>query len=851
MSIEYTLTDFIKDKLYPALFPMADRVFPEYKLKPYKGGWGTSLKLDKTQSAPYRPDKCIISTRIPNRIKEQGGDSKDLLTLFMEENGYNSFQIFDAVTALCNTMGIEAPENNFSEKEKERREQVEERERLLTKMKRALSDHPSGAEIIAYLRENRGYTEDYISKLKEWGIGCLTPDIAQEMSGSISRSMDICKHTLAIPYYSRGNLLGFIFRDITGTLSGGDKYRFTFGLEKRANLFGLTGLKLTGNKEKDRTLTIVEGQFDALHAQLEGLENVVATGGVNLSTEALETAKKMGVERVVLILDTEENEDKNSQRDRDRAKALRTIHAAGLEGFIVTLPSDGGKTDVDSYLNNHSISELEAIIETAESAPLFLYRLLEEEALAKYNAQEQKELWAEQNISDFKREVLGLISDPITKPTDRDRIYQAVSDFSQGMITREAIKEEAETLLEAQAILRHEEETKKLTHQAEVLAKAGKAEEALKLLQTGLPKLSEIRREAEFTHLLAPQTEADFIEEMRKKKEGLQTPYTFERAGEQEPLLVPSGALTLVCAPTSHGKSTLLQNLALHTAQDGGEGAVLYFTFEEEASSVKIQMLNKYLNVTLTTEYKHNNNLRTLSEYYRTGSTQFVKGSALERFQTGSREFFSLLNADRIRIYRENYGASRLRDAINYLCKQMKVKAVFIDYIQLLRLEGYKGDRRSELCNISDLFNNLAIDRSLPIVMAAQLNRDAASPLEMHNQNIADSADIERYANTIIMLWNSSFKETTRSSADKKELAQFQTKKNFSLGIGGKVYAKLTKNRGGAVGLEAVLAHNGNTGVISQPASSEVQTSTNFQKQTSDFSRRSLLGETDNSDSPF
>lgn len=812
-----SLTDFIKNTLYPNLFQRADVAFPEYRLQPYRGGWGTALKLDGSPSNPHRPDKSVITRSHPTRILEQGGDSKDLLSLFMERNNYSQSQTFEAVEALCRQIGITPPERQSSEEWEKFCREVEQRESLLNKMKKALSDPATGAEVKEYLRTQRGYTEEYISKLVEWGVGCLTPEIAQEMGDTLPRSLQLDKHKLALPYYSGGRLYGFIFRDISGTLAGGDKYRYTSGKGwKKAHLFGLTGLRLTGDREKDRTLTIVEGQMDALHAQLEGLENVVATGGVILSAEALAEAKARGVERVALILDTEAEENKNAQRDRDRAKALRTIHGAGLEGFIVTLPSDGGKTDVDSYLNLHTISELEAVIESAESAPLFLYRLLEEEALAKYDAQEQKEQWAEQNISDYKRSVLNLLTDSITRPTDRDRIYNSVSAFSNGTITPDSIKEEAEALLEAEAIEQHRAETKKITEQASTLAKANKAEEALEYLQTELPKLSQMRREAEFSKLLTTPTEADFRAEMQRKKEGLQTPYTFEKAGEKEDLILPSGAITLICAPTSHGKSTLLQNLALYTAQDGKEGAVLYFTFEEEASSVKIQMLNKYLNVIITTEYKQNNNLRTLSEYYRTGSTQYVKRDAMNRLQSGEREFFSLLTTGRIRIYRENYGATKLRDAIAYLCKQIKVKAVYIDYIQLLRLEGYKGDRRSELCNICDLFNNLAIDRALPIVMAAQLNRDAASPLEMHNQNIAESADIERYANTILTLWNSAFKATTRSKADDKELEKLHAEKNFTLGTGGKLYAKLTKNRGGAVGVEAVLDHNGNTGVISQ-----------------------------------
>ena len=34
------------------------------------------------------------------------------------------------------------------------------------------------------------------------------------------------------------------------------------------------------------------------------------------------------------------------------------------------------------------------------------------------------------------------------------------------------------------------------------------------------------------------------------------------------------------------------------------------------------------------------------------------------------------------------------------------------------------------------------------------------------------------------------------------------------MGEGGKIYAKLTKNRGGVVGLEATFTYNGNTGVL-------------------------------------
>ena len=97
--------------------------------------------------------------------------------------------------------------------------------------------------------------------------------------------------------------------------------------------------------------------------------------------------------------------------------------------------------------------------------------------------------------------------------------------------------------------------------------------------------------------------------------------------------------------------------------------------------------------------------------------------------------------------------------------------------------------------------------------MAAQLNREANSPLELHSQRIAEAADLERIANKVLCLWNTSF-VAQKSKDSSKELEALEKRLNFTLGDGGKIYAKLTKNRGGVVGLEAVFTYDGNTGVI-------------------------------------
>lgn len=817
------LTDFIQTTLYPALFDRANMAFPELGLKQYRGGWATPCKLDGTQSHPYRQDKSVITRNHPTRILEQGGDSKDLLSYWMERN--NQTSTFEAVCSLCSAIGIQAPERQTSEEWEKFKAEIETRERHLSAMRKALHTTEQGAQVIDYLKQSRGYTEQYITKLIEWGIGVITPEIASQMGDAIPRSLQMDKHLLAIPYRNRDRLLGFTFRDVTGSLGGGDKYRFTFGLAKKANLFGLSGLRLTGNKEKDRTLTIVEGQLDALHAQLEGLENVVATGGVNISTEALTEAKKMGVERVVLILDTEDTPEKNAQRDKDRAKALRTIHSAGLEGFIVTLPSDdGAKTDVDSYLNTHTIEELEAVIEGNESAALFIYRLIEEEALAKFQAQKQQDKWDERNVSDFRKAVLAHLSDPITRPIDRDLIYKQVSDFSSGTITATALQEEAEAIIAVENAKRQTEETKRIMEQASTLAKAGKPEEALELVSKELPKLREINRDKEFSKYLNTPPFGQFA----NLNGGTETPYYFwDRKNENpEQLILPSGALSIIAAPTSHGKSTMLRNLALHTAKNGAEGAVLYFTLEESLDNLKIQFAT--LNSAPSLPFISNNYFKTIQAYKLRKSLEYFAhtgdlNQTLREVETQLQLFEETLwNTGRLRLYfMERPESNHLIDVISYLCKQIKVKAVFVDYIQKLHKAGYRNNRREELGEISQDFESLALKYGIPIVMGAQVNREALSPLEIANQNIGDSSNIEWGASVIVMLWNSDFKALPKSQLweadpDKKRSPD-QTlieSRGLTLGEKGKMFALLSKNRGGAVGLSSVWTYETAKGII-------------------------------------
>lgn len=324
--------------------------------------------------------------------------------------------------------------------------------------------------------------------------------------------------------------------------------------------------------------------------------------------------------------------------------------------------------------------------------------------------------------------------------------------------------------------------------------------------------LKQIDKVAKYSKLLALPTEQSRSQNQTKGADEIETSYYFETIGvtkEIERLTLPSGAITFVCAPTSHGKSTFLQNLALSVAQNGTEGSTLYFSFEESKEAVEIQLVNKYINKPLSA-----NNQRSIATYKRKGKNYFT-GDGLNTYIQGDREFAEkLLYSGKLRIYEEDYDSTELIEAIRYINSQTKVKAVFIDYIQMLSKSGCRLQRNEELKEISKDFKSLAVSLHLPIIVAAQLNREAKSPVEMFAQNIAEAADLERVANKVILLWNSSFKE--RSKDTSAHLKEWSKRTGIELGQGGTIYALLAKNRGGIVNIEAVLTHHGNEGVITQ-----------------------------------
>jgi len=800
------ITRFIQTELNPRIYAHIPQIFPELHFSRKGGKYISSLHSDGSEGTGRKEDRSVVTEKQPTKVFDNTRqEAKDVITLFMELNGIA--EVWDAVNRLCSIVGIQPPENTPEDKERYKR--MEQRrtalEASLDRQKKALFS-PDGKAVLDYLH-SRGWTD---KEIKEAELGYISTAEANTINAQ--RSVGEI-HTLSIPLRSGSTLYGFKFRTIRKDTNWQNKYVYLQGTEKKGNLFNLTGVQ-----QENGSIVVVEGELDALQAQARGIEGVVATGGGKLTEELLTAATERGIKRITLLF------DKDSRGQQFVRDSIDVAHAKGISVLVATFPdgeslSDGTPIhDIGEYLQIHTATDLQNLIDGARMGSKYLL-----EYLINSTIKESGEGRLTDAIeTDLRNKVIDL-ANHTPNEVERGLILSSYANLvnidGRQAFTAEALRAVADRERAAENAAKQAEETKKTIREASAIAERGDVQAALQMMGEAALELRRIDSRAKYSKLLALPTEESLLQRLHDKQGEIPTLYELSNGKDTELFTLPSGAITFICAPTSHGKSTLLQNLALQVAETDGDGDILYFTFEEDGDAVILQMVNKYIDTELckNNNSKESNNIRALRHYFRTGEDRYISNKAKDIFWQKKAEFMSkYYTSGKIRIYYEDYDSAELIEAIRTISSQTKVKAVFIDYIQLLSSREYKKahlQRTEELKEICKDLKNLAIDTQLPIIVAAQLNREANSPLELHSQRIAEAADLERIANKILCLWNTSF-VAQKSKDSAKELEALEKKHGFKLGDGGEIYAKLTKNRGGVVGLEAVFSYDGNTGVV-------------------------------------
>jgi DNA primase catalytic core len=828
MSIDF---DRFKSELYRRVYDQLDIVLPEFNFKKgYKGEWvsGNKLKvsgdegssLGKVYCYPDNP-YCLIDYR----------SGSPAITTYLQNKGKASTW-FEAIQYLSEKVGLDIPREELSSEKLVELEETylkakifeaansifmgrlfdEQDERAISHAKYLLEDRryervlredsrielgfiPSLQEIRTIL-VNNGYKEEDVKK-------CFPH---QNYVGT--------KNCLTIPYRDhQGNIQGFAYRDIKHTKDNqNSKYIYTMGLKRSDFLLGL---------KRQREIVLVEGLIDALFCQAIELRNVVALGGTSLNENQVKLALSLGVERITLCLDN----DEAGQKATDAAIDLILKVDKDIKLYVASLPE--GYKDPDELLRDDKITAFLSSIDNAHTHLKYSLTKRLNSALKSSKISECLD-----PISDIEREKLITDAIRIGSRAKGDLELELYKTDLNKILTPYGITQATmgDVLGKAQAEREREKarvEIEKKLAQAQSHIKDGEVERAYDII-CGLSKQNNLLApDGSYSSLLKPITENEVADKLRNKPDSIDTGYVLKKDKDEEKLLLPSGAITILAAPTNHGKTTLLINLALNVSQRADQKPAYLFSYEEDREAILLKTLNTYANIELSA-----NNRRSIISYFKTGETGYFARGTEETFKNKKDSFFKdLVDTGKLSIHYTDYTVEDLVGAIKYLKSQDAIGSVFVDYMQLLKVKNYRGNSRvEELKEICLKLKDCAVETGLPIVLGAQFNREVINTDKIHATNIGEAGDIERIANLIIGFWNRTKPELNNKDEDLGRV------------LFPKIFATVLKSRDSATGAKADFLFDGNTGKIengnkNEPESqlSSVKLPTKIKKAKKDF----------------
>ena len=250
--------------------------------------------------------------------------------------------------------------------------------------------------------------------------------------------------------------------------------------------------------------------------------------------------------------------------------------------------------------------------------------------------------------------------------------------------------------------------------------------------------------------------------------------------------------VTIICAATSNGKTSFLINAALDYVNTDILGQkCLYISCEETKKQLLQRVLSTWLPIPSTDDgAERDERGKVIGLCFKTGQRAGAIKAAIKGeltcygYNAGKNDYGEDLNpfsydfdrlASRIRAGIDDYvtevwpyldfvNTSASTEDIVECVRRYKAKCeeehqplgvVFIDYVQVMTSDAASENRTNELKAICAALHNCALETGLPIVVAAQLNRDAVTKGidEVTTSNLGESVDIERIAHNLYFLW--------------------------------------------------------------------------------------------------
>jgi len=707
----------------------------------------------------------------------------------------------------------------------------------------------SGKPVRDYL-VGRGFKED---KLEDLGLGLYSTkaEVKDRLvkAGFTADEVETSKllwdprwtSRLVIPWRDyRGTLRNFAARPITDEEP---KYLYLKDAPKAELVaFGLD-MALRQDAGGRKLLVLVEGLMDVLSLQARGFRNVAAIGGRGneLSTERWKDLGRLGVQNAVLVLDNDPKADPCTVHERvycvpcspgqdGTRTAVQNVHKGrNVPKVYVVDPEDlyeaagrptkdSGpvKVDPDELVRDKGLEAFRAVLNKRQAGAVFLGNALLEDVTPESPDHEKRE--AVERVERYIREDLR----GKWARVEADEILQAVAERTGwNADSLKPIFKAAEEAGQKEAM---ERELARALREAQAAREEGKdASEVAQKLRTELVAL-EARTLDEPEPFSVDRLHRLSQELPEGKLSGWKT------LDEKLGLRFNAQELAYVGARTGHAKTSFLVGLLmnwLEAAEAEGRDEVLVFYSHEEP---EVRVFHRLLALLSTQApgdgwkpWSANRILNYLGD--PNFDPECSSPEALKAAQARLRELEDRL----LVVNRPGWDADRIVAHAHSLAEKRTVGAVLVDYLQRITppRETMTELPYRQIAAIGRRFKSLAVDLSVPVVVGAQINREAGKGKKVaegcyEDKNVQKSiralrpqlhhlreGGSEQEADLVLGLLNYRADFETDEEGEHKEETKTPDVTRLEVGV--------LKNRYGEVGRWASLAFEGRYHLLRDP----------------------------------
>ena len=483
----------------------------------------------------------------------------------------------------------------------------------------------------------------------------------------------------------------------------------------------------------EKKITIVEGLLDAQRLSANEIP-AAALGGTSISESQIRQLELAGVEEVLLALDYDE-----AGREGTFQALSKLQDHPQLLPFVVHF--DGAK-DPDELIKKQGLDYLLGCLQDPYPWPSWL-------AHHTYNLRN------------------------IVTPSDEEQaLYKAIRAYLKISGAREARLYRERLLLLAGLQDRPEELDEKirifqqLQQQQQIKDQAAGILSDLQQLNPGSPELLQQQLEASLQKLKAaqgiekpaPYDIAAFESDLLSMSEGLSTGY---KKFDQAAVRIPQGAITIIAGRPGHGKTTLMLNLLLNQIRLNPEKRFYFFSYEEARQWITLKLLMILAGEVLSkqgSQYAYLNYLRD-------------KRGSNDRIEQAYEQLAGLLASQRLQIIDQSthkLNGSELASMIAQISQEEPVGSIYVDYMQKIPVES-ASVRYIEIKQASELMLHEAVANNIPLIVGAQLNRDARGKPRL--EQLREGGDLEQDAHLVLGLFNQALEAEIRDERAEADLS--------------------------------------------------------------------------------